>query len=561
MMPSSQTQAPAPAPTAAEAYLPAITRLAGRALSRLDAEPTSPSRGSFDRTWWCWKFTDFPASRFQEGAHLLAWLATSPNAPRCGRGRDRLVDGAAAAIGFWARLQHRDGSFDEAYPFERSLAATAFTGFYLGCALERLRDLLPPRVLDAALAAIERGGGWIAANGEYHGILSNHLAAAAAALQVAGDLIGTDRFVSARDRYLGVIYKEQDPEEGWMREYGGADPGYQGHGMFYLAEIWGRTRGGELGERLARASDFMAWFVHPDGTVGGEYASRGTKFAYPGAFEMLAPQVPSAASIASHLRACISGGRGTGAEQMDAWNLFPLLNNYLFALDAGSELRSPPPLPWAAGEACRVFPNAGLVVASAGGRLLAAGPSMGGALKLWEASGGRLVYEDCGYATRDGGNFAVSQAPSAWEYPPRANGLAITVKAAFRSIPKTRFSPWTFLGFRGFTLTFGRLPLLARLLKDLLVAVLIRRRKPGAARLDRRILLEPDGTLVVEDRLTGLSDDAIPLGRHVPFHMGSSRYADLDDWLGPEIPPPPAQAAAGRGSARRRVCIKVSAGA
>ncbi len=190
----------------ADIYLDAIRPLLGRALSGLDAEPTSQTRGSFDRTWWCWKFTDFSATRFQEGAHLLAWLAVSPNSPAPERARDRFADMSLSALAYWTRLQHRDGSFDEAYPFERSLAATAFTGFYLGCAVEKLR-LRPGVGIDAGvLGALERGAHWLAGNGEYHGVLSNHLAAAAGALQLAGDVLGIDRFNSARDRYLDIIY-------------------------------------------------------------------------------------------------------------------------------------------------------------------------------------------------------------------------------------------------------------------------------------------------------------------------------------------------------------------
>src|SRR6185436_18705873 len=86
-------------------YVTAIEGPLGRALSRMDAEATSRSRGSFDRTWWGWKFTDFSASRFQEGIFTLAWLATSPAAPARAKGNARLILHAAAALRFWTRLQ------------------------------------------------------------------------------------------------------------------------------------------------------------------------------------------------------------------------------------------------------------------------------------------------------------------------------------------------------------------------------------------------------------------------------------------------------------------------
>ena len=54
---------------------------------------------------------------------------------------------------FWCTIQHADGSFDEAYPFERSLAATAFTTFYVGEALEFAGDEAVGREMEDAVAA------------------------------------------------------------------------------------------------------------------------------------------------------------------------------------------------------------------------------------------------------------------------------------------------------------------------------------------------------------------------------------------------------------------------
>jgi hypothetical protein len=539
----------APQATTAPYLDVALSRLGG-ALSLLDAEAVSSSRGSFDRTWWGWKFTDFSAPRFQEGAFALAWLVTSPLAPERARQSARLLDGAAAAIGFWSRLQHADGSFDEAYPFERSLAATAFTLFYVGTAIERLGERLDGAVRRHALATVERAAGWLAVNGEHHGILSNHLAAAAAACQVAGDLLGTGRFRDARDRFLATIYREQDGEEGWMREYGGADPGYQSHGMFYLADIHRRSADPELRGRLAAAMRFEVWFVHPDGTVGGEYASRGTKFAFPAAFEMLAASIPEAGSIASHLRRCIAEHRGVGLREMDVWNLFPMLNNYLFAAEAAGPLVAAP-LPWQTLGATRVFKDAGLLVANRAGRVLAAAPGNGGALKLWGPDG-TLLYEDCGYGVGKGRSWTVSQGPSTWRLAPapdqgaESGPLSVTSSGSFVSVPAIRFGPWRFMAFRGFTTTAGRLPALARALKDVLVRVLIRRRRPQSARLERTISLEPDGRLTVSDKLERLDGPAVALARNVPYHMGSARYAGLWDACGAAVPcQPPEDSGAG----------------
>lgn len=529
-------------PDAAAAYQGGVEAAIGRALSLIDDEPASPTRGSFDRTWWCWKFTDFSAPRFQEGAAFCAFLATSNVVQLPPAARRRSAELAERAMTFWTRLQHADGCFDEAYPFERSFAATAFTGFYVGRALERLDGALSAETDGRARRALERAAAWLHRNAEHHGVLSNHLAAGAAALQVAGDLAGSDRFCAGRDRFLGTILDRQHPTEGWMMEYGGPDPGYQSHGMYYLAEIWARTRAEDLLDALRRGGDFLAWFLHPDGSLGGEYASRGTKFLYPAAFEMLAGEIAACAGLAAASRRLLAAGRGIGPGQADAWNFFPLLNNHAAALEHAGALPEPPALPTAADGATAVFADGGVLVARRGKRLLAAGPARGGVVKLWDVSDGQLIYEDCGYLV---GN-ATSQAPAqCWQQETEADALALSVEAAFKRVPAPRFSPYKFVLFRLFTLTVGRLPRVAPWLKRLLVLVLILRRVATDLRLHRRIVFHPDGRLEIVDRIAGAQPRAaapvLAVARQVPYHMGSARYVDNHDWIGAEWACPPAE--------------------
>ena len=529
----------------ASAYLPTIQRELGRALSRLDAEPTSRSYGCFDRTWWCWKFTDSAASRFQEGAYLLAWLYTSERAPENYRGHARVLNAAEASIRFWQTLQHDDGSFDEAYPFERSLAATAFTGFYVASAVERLTGQMSAETTAAAERGLRGAAEWLSANSETHAVISNHLAAAAAALHIAGERLGSDRYQAARDRYLETILAAANLDEGWFREYDGADPGYQSHAMFYLAEIWRRTGNTQLGAALASASRFMGWFVHPDGTLGGEYASRGTTFAYPAGFEILAATNRDAAAIALHVRQTIAAARTVGPEAVDSWNLFPLLNNYLFAADAADALDNADRLPWTEPDASATFHACGLSVIRRGDRVAAIGAASGGAIKVWNAPTGALDYQDCGYATDDAGQIALSQAASTWQRDKAAGEFAIELQGRFRVLTQQRFEPWRFVCFRLFSLTAGRVPAAARWLKDLLVRKLIRSRRETRTTWSRRIAIARDGRVTIEDRVTG-ARTLRALDRQVPVHMGSSRYTTVQVWLGAKLScPEPIQSAAG----------------
>jgi hypothetical protein len=87
--------------------------------------------------------------------------------------------------------------------------------------------------------------------------------------------------------------------------------------------------------------------------------------------------------------------------------------------------------------------------------------------------------------------------------------------------------PVPFVGFRVFSLTFGRLRRISYLLKSLLVRVLIYRRSDLDLRLERRIRTE-ETTLIIEDRLQGSVgrqiDTLIWADVFTTIHMGSSRY-------------------------------------
>src|SRR5262249_19619946 len=153
--------------------------------------------------------------------------------------------------------------------------------------------------------------------------------------------------------------------EGWYEEYGGADPGYQTHGTLYLARLWQLTNDATLLDSLIRSVAFLKHFIHPNGTIGGEYGSRNTEFYFPAGFEMLAPVCTDAAAIACFMRPAVFASKLAGLEAMDRYNFLPMLNNYLFAADAarmnsGMHI-TPTPLPCES-EGEWYFPDAGLLV-------------------------------------------------------------------------------------------------------------------------------------------------------------------------------------------------------
>jgi len=509
-------------------YAALIVREAPRVLGLLDREPMSPTRGCMDRTFWAWKFTDFAGSRFQEGLCVLSLLYADELGGPTYHHNARLLDWIAGGFDFWCGLQRSGGDFDEAYPFERSLAATAFTSFYLAEAFHLVGEWLPEATAGRFRRSLARAADWLTVNDETHGFLSNHLAAAAGALANAHKICGDARYEGRSRYFLDRILSHQS-DEGWYEEYGGADPGYQTHGSFYLARCLELSGDERLAASLDRSLTFMAHFVHPDGSLGGEYASRNTQTYYPAAFEMLSGRNGSASWIAETMRPSVESLAAAGLGSVDAYNYFPLLNNLVFAYRAcvtstvGKADETQPAQP----NGLLHFPEAGIVKVRRDRYEAYVGLSKGGVLKVFDRRAKRLVCDDCGYLGRmkNGKLFTSQWFGQDWRTDVRDG--EVVVEGRFVGIKKPVMRPTSFLLFRLFVLTVGRFRSVAYRLKRLLVSVLIYRRRDLDFAFQRRIVFDED-RVTIRDVLRSPLGDRIErleqIDTFVTIHMGSSRY-------------------------------------
>jgi hypothetical protein len=505
----------------------AILQEAPRVLGMMDRDPDSPSAGCMDRTWWAWKFTDFAGARFQEGLCYLAFLYTRRLDGSPYVGNPALLEWITLGLDAWARLQHADGSFDEAYPFERSLAATAFSSFYIAEALDMLGEALPRETAEQTRRSLQRAGQWLAENDETHGFLSNHLAAAAAALHHAHRITGDQR-LEARSRYFLERILAHQSAEGWYDEYGGADPGYQTHGTFYLTRLWQLTGDEQLAASIERSMTFLAHFVHADGSVGGEYASRNTQTYYPAAFEMFASRHGSASWIAQRMRPSVLSAAAAGIRSVDVWNLFPVLNNLVFTYRAvTSGAAHAVPCEPAYGEGLVHFPLAGIARMRRPSYDAYIGMAKGGVVKVWDRRSGRLVLSDCGWLGRTHDGAIASTQYHDTHRTVRVAGSTIEVEGQLQKTSRPVMRPFRFLAFRLFSLTLGRWAAAGRWLKKQLVQVLIYRRRTLPVTFRRTIELA-DRKVTLRDVLIGDHEGTLTrLERGALFttiHMGSSRY-------------------------------------
>lgn len=494
-------------------------------LSLQDRAPLSKTYGCFDRNYWCWKFTDFPGARFQEGVCSLALLYCNQFEENYLFKNEKILSWILAGMDYWTKLQYKDGSFDEAYPYEHSLGATSFTSFYLGEAFLLLADKIPDELREKLIDTFRRAGDWLCRNDEKHGILSNHLAAAAASLYNIYLITNEENFRGRCDYFLNRIYNHQS-EEGWLEEYGGADPGYQTHCTFFLARIWQHTKDVELLNRLERSVEFLSYFIHPDRTIGGEYGSRDTEFYFPAGLEILAGEITLAAEIAQFMREAIELQPMAGLSAMDSYNLFPMLNNYIFSGLNMGKLHVSDGLPFKK-EFEKYFKDAQIYIKSSDYYYSILGVSKGGVLKVFDKKKMGLTYSDCGYWGRSKKGGVVSSQTLDINRKAILKDNKVKLMTGFSNVTQKVFNPFLFIGFRFVTLSLGRFSSWGYLVKRLLVKALIYKKGKIAFSLVREVEFAKQEIKVVDKIINLDKAKLVFLARGDKFttiHMGSSKY-------------------------------------
>lgn len=537
-----------------------LLRSVPRLLSALDRCPVSASGGSLDREYWGWATKDFANLDLQRAARVLAYLHVHPFTGNFLCQQEANLAYIRQAVSFWLRGQDAGGGFNHLYPNESSWMAAAFTLVDMVDAYRLVGESLEPEFRQAWLAGMERAGWCLVGRDETHGFISNHRAGAAAGLLGLAQLSGQEAFRRRAWALMEEIYARQSPE-GWFLEYEGADPGYQSLDTHYQAiflEESGQDR--RCLEATARSLEFLAYFLHPDGSLGGEYGSRACPHYFPGGLEVMARRLPLAESLASLAAWGLAQGHSCGLADSDPRNETPMATSYVLALQALEReplWQGPAPL-LPCQRACeRLFPQAGLYARCHAGRYYVFGAAKGGVLKVYSQSPPGLLHASCGYAGRLKNGAAVTSL--LWTSRPRvgAPGLEdgqehepapsrqISVEAPFFHYrPDRLMRPWMLVLFRLFYLTLGRWRGLSDWVRrNLIIGRFLTGRRPAPLRLRRKLSLAEDGAWSLEDEIAlEPGAELAELREHGFFsavYMASARYFRRQDlaqtWSGPDL--------------------------
>lgn len=327
---------------------------------------------------------------------------------------------------------------------------------------------------------------------------------------------------------LETILRHQS-DEGWFREYQGADPGYQTLCLYYLAQVYQKQPDIALRDALERAVNFIAYFVHPDGTFAGEYGSRRTAIFYPGGLALLSQEFPVAAAVTEAMFRSICAGHTTTIQDVDIGNLAPLLSNYVCALRsrALAEQLPAPPLPHQQTDLRQAFPEAGLYVRSTELYYAVLGVSNGGVLKVFDKQRQQSLWDDGGYVGQLADGTQVTTQMTVLSRARTGEQDDIVLTADFYRVLHSLPTPFRFVVLRLLSLTVMRSIWVGNLVKRGLVRLLISGQQRYPMQLRRRVRFETR-RVIVEDRLSKsprLKVAWLEFGRKfVGIHMASARY-------------------------------------
>ena len=517
--------------TGKEVYRKEILSAIPRILSSQDRDPSSPTYGCFDREYWAWATKDFANIDLQRSVYAISLLWKNNFAGNKYYKNEKVLEWITAGLNFWCACQHKDGSFDHLYVNEHSYAATSFTLYEIGETYVLLEKTFNEEFREKMKMHIRRAADFLVRFDELHGFISNHRACTSCALYVSYKIIGDKKYVKKADEYIGSIMQKQS-EDGWFNEYGGADPGYQTLDTFYLSCYHKLSGEKKILQMLEKSLKFLAYFVHPNGTIGGEYGSRNTELNYPSGFEYLSEKIPEAKSISDKIREGIEDGSLHLAD-LDIRNFVPFLTSYTLAFfEHKDNLKNSPRLPYEYGDFEKYFPESQIFIKKNRNYYAIIGISKGGVIKVYDLKSRSLFYTNCGYVGMLKNNSVLSSQMLNYSKNVKTGRHEIEFDAGFFMVPNRVMTPAKFFAFRAFNLTLGRFYRINNLVRDrIIVRSFIMPRKKTGLKMKRKISFSERGIEIKDTinnpgfRFRNFREE----GKFTTVFMASSKYYQEQD--------------------------------
>lgn len=498
-------------------YKDFILKKAPLIFTQVDRDKDSVTYGSCDRNHWHLKIRDFTSAILQQSALTMALLYGVNFEGNVYYQNVRVKEWAIASVRYWTKIQLSDGSYNEYYPWEHGFPPTAFS-LYTSCEVYKRFSLQDNFIAES----IRRTAKYLSRHIENDAL--NQELASITALYNAYLVLKEDWIYAAMESKLERVLKRQSTE-GWFEEYGGADIGYLSVSLDMLAEYYWMSRDQRVYAPLQKVVQFLQYFVHPNGTIGGEYASRNTTYFLPNGLEVL--------SILGSAEAEAMIQKLYGNTSKQGYFLDSVDDRYLSHYVMHSMLRAqekrmasahpiPCKLPYEV-EHSVVFPEAGIVSFSNQQYSGIISLRKGGIIKIYQ--GDQECFIDCGYRVniKKGTVLTTNWQDPAYECVFSDN--VYRVAGNLNKISLKVSTPFLHIGLRVAAFIFGNR--LIKMLKSKIILV----DKHSDIKFSREICLHEDWIQILDKFCSPINIKLEHAGNMSLRHVASGKFYSVSDLI------------------------------
>ncbi len=366
-------------------------------LSLQDRNPFSPTYGSFDREYWQYKKTDTPYASVQSAVFSLALLYKNKLPKNPYYNNENVLEWIIAGLKFLVKIQKKDGGFDEYYPNECSYIGTAIVTYPWSETFKLIKDKLKTEDKEKISNALKKAAKFLSERKESN-VLNQEMASTLAIYSV-NQIFNYSIFNNIIEKKLRFVLQKQK-EEGWFPEYGGCDVGYLSYTIDFMATYYKKTADKRLVEPLKKAINFISYFLHPDGTVGGEYTARNTEYLVPHGFELMNDH-PLSNRIIKFLTKSLNKNSLLSLESLDSRYLPLYLHQYIQTFLESSRSEKVKKLPYERKRFIKYFKEAGIYIKKNKNFYILVGLKKGGVIRIYDCKRKKIVFSNCGYIIKD----------------------------------------------------------------------------------------------------------------------------------------------------------------
>lgn len=396
-------------------YHPIVFHIIPRILTNLDRDEDSPTYGCFDRNYWHYKVHDYSSAILQQCVLTLALIYNYNFKDNIYYKNNLIKNYAIAGLDFCIKIQHKDGSFDEYWHGERSIPSTAFT-LYAICETSDVLGYLPDNVSSCIRKAVD----FLEKHEETEAL--NQEMASIAAIRYAAELLNDTKMKEIASEKIYNLLKKQT-NEGWLSEYGGLDIGYLTVNLDYLIRYYELSKEEKALRSAKKIINLIKYFIHPDGSIGGEYCTRNTEYFMPYGIEYLKKDCSTSNILISKLMEYLNQHNFLNLSWDERYMLHYLSHSFVKSLLIYTDKRCEEKLPFET-IFIHFFEESQIYIKSTNYYYFICNVSKGGVFKVVDKKT-QDVTTDCGYRIKYKENLYVSEWPKINEYNLSDEGLVV----------------------------------------------------------------------------------------------------------------------------------------